>query len=349
MVLHGENRVLPVAHALHRAVIEVQVGDLERRGAWDVLPLAAHREAMVLRRYKYLSRSNIAHGVVATPVAIRQLDRLSAQRQAEQLMAEADTEYRDLPIGQLADRADRVPDGGGVARAVREEDAVGLELAHPGRGRRGRDDRHAAVVLREQAEDVALHAVVVRHDVIPRLRRSLDVLPLDRGATREVEPVHRRAGGERRAHVVGRLLAGGRDPAHRAARADVTRELAGVHVGDEGHLRAGQPLGEGAGGAPVRRLDRQFPYYDAGHARPVRFDIVGVDAVVPDHRRGHDDELAEIGGVGEDLLVAGQVRREHDLGVRGLEIEGRGTAEQGAVLEEHVRRARARDGWWGSG
>src|SRR6266446_1572837 len=107
MVLHGENRVLPVAHPLHRAVIEVQVGHLERRRARDAVPLPPQGEAMVLRRDKYLSGRNIAHGMVAPAVAIGELDRLSPQRQPEELMAEADPEYRDLPIREVADRADR--------------------------------------------------------------------------------------------------------------------------------------------------------------------------------------------------------------------------------------------------
>ena len=39
-----------------------------------------------------------------------------------------------------------------------------------------------------------------------------------------------------------------------------------------------------------------------------------VHAVVPDHRRGHDDDLIAVRRIGEHFLVAGHVRREHDLG-----------------------------------
>ncbi len=43
--------------------------------------------------------------------------------------------------------------------------------------------------------------------------------------------------------------------------------------------------------------------------------VLGVDAVVADHRIGHRHDLAMIGGVGEDLLVAGHARVEDDLAI----------------------------------
>ena len=49
--------------------------------------------------------------------------------------------------------------------------------------------------------------------------------------------------------------------------------------------------------------------------RPAALDVLGVDAVVADQRVGHRDDLAAVGGIGEDLLVAGHGGVEADLAV----------------------------------
>src|SRR5207302_6885448 len=152
----------------------------------------------------------------------------------------------------------------------------------------------------------------------------------------EVEAVHRGARGERGAHVVARLLAPRDRATHRALGANVAGELARVDVGDDRHARLLQPVGERARRSPVGRLERQLAHYHAGHARAVGFDVFGIDAVVADHRGSHHHDLPEIRRVGEDLLVAGQVRGEDDFGVRSLERYRRGTGEPGSVLEQHV-------------
>jgi len=48
VVLDRENRVFPVLDAFDRAVIEVQVGDLERLGARNAAGLTPHCKAVVL-------------------------------------------------------------------------------------------------------------------------------------------------------------------------------------------------------------------------------------------------------------------------------------------------------------
>ena len=83
VVLHRENRVLPVLHPFDGAVVEVNVGDLKRFGTWYGPGVAAYREAVVLRRDKYLSCFEIPHWMVAPPVSVGKLHRLAAQCQAE--------------------------------------------------------------------------------------------------------------------------------------------------------------------------------------------------------------------------------------------------------------------------
>src|SRR5207244_918184 len=150
VILHREDRGLPVLQPFYRSVIEVTVGHFERFGTWDRASVTPHREAVVLRRYKYLSRRKIPYRVVAPPVAVWKFDRFSAECEPEQLVAQADAEDRQAAIGQLAQRRDGIADGGGdgVARlrahrhgaAHRSLGAdVARELARIDVG----DDRHA--------------------------------------------------------------------------------------------------------------------------------------------------------------------------------------------------------------
>src|SRR5258708_5941352 len=106
MVLDGKNRVFAVPDPLDRAVIEVQMGHFERLCAWDGAGLTPDGKAVILGGDKYLSRRKIAYGMVPAAVSVRQLDRLAAHRQTEQLMAEADPEDRERPVRQLANRRD---------------------------------------------------------------------------------------------------------------------------------------------------------------------------------------------------------------------------------------------------
>src|SRR3954468_9324416 len=84
-------------------------------------------EAMVLRRDLDLAGGQILHGVVRAVMTERQLVRPATGGEAEDLMAEADAEHRNAP-DESAHGIDEVRDALGIARAVREEHAVGLPL-----------------------------------------------------------------------------------------------------------------------------------------------------------------------------------------------------------------------------
>jgi hypothetical protein len=104
-----------------------------------------------------------------------QLVRFASDRETEQLVSEADAEDR-LPADQFADvrhlRLQRLR----VARAVGEEDAVGIEGEDIlGGGQRG-DDGDAAARLHEAAQDVVLDAEIVGDDVVCGSRRAADQL-----------------------------------------------------------------------------------------------------------------------------------------------------------------------------
>ena len=128
VVLHGEQRQLAVAQALDRVVVQVHVRDL------DVLGLGERGgvdgEAVVLRRDHDAPGLLVALGLVRAVVPEAQLARRAAEREAEDLVAEADAEQRHASPDQLAHDRDRVGHRGRIARAVGQEHAVGLEREH---------------------------------------------------------------------------------------------------------------------------------------------------------------------------------------------------------------------------
>src|SRR2546427_130539 len=71
--------------------------------------------------------------MIAPAMAVGKLHGLTAQSEPEQLMAEADTEYRHGPVGELAQCMNRVSHRCRVARAVRAAARRHLPLERPGR------------------------------------------------------------------------------------------------------------------------------------------------------------------------------------------------------------------------
>ncbi len=135
VVLHAERRHAEDTHPFVGEVVEVEVRDLD-------LAVEAGRvdaEVVVLTGDLDVAGGLVAHRMVAPVVTEGQLERLAAQRPAEQLVSEADAEHGHL-AEQCTDRVDRVPDHGGVAGAVAEEDPVRTTGHDVGSaGRRGHD------------------------------------------------------------------------------------------------------------------------------------------------------------------------------------------------------------------
>ena len=57
----------------------------------------------------------------------------------------------------------------------------------------------------------------------------------------------------------------------------------------------------------------RFAHDHAGRLQTVRLEVVVVYAVVADQGVGEEDDLASVGGVAQDLLVAGHAGVENDL------------------------------------
>ena len=86
-------------------------------------------------------------------------------------MPEADAEHRHVPLGDArGSRRARTSIAAGSPGPFERNTPSGLSSSTSSAGVVGGHDRHAAAVLVEQAQDVALDAEVVRDDVMRRLR-----------------------------------------------------------------------------------------------------------------------------------------------------------------------------------
>ena len=125
MILHAEDRQLLVAHSLDRAVIQIDVRYLyigsER--------LRVHGESVILRGDGNFACAQIFYRLIGPTMAEFQFECRAAEREAENLMAEANPEDR-LFAHQIVHGFVRVRKRRWIARAVGEKNSVGLESEH---------------------------------------------------------------------------------------------------------------------------------------------------------------------------------------------------------------------------
>src|ERR1043166_1308826 len=199
----------------------------------------------------------------------------------------------------------------------------------------------------QPAQDVALHAEVVRGNLQAlarrppgRLREKILVLrgEVERFAGRhafdEVRALHLRNRAcflDERTGI--ELAAGHHDAAHDAARAELSRQRARVDVADRDDLVFDEVVAQRALGAPVAGNGRLVADDEAGAMRRLRLAVVGGDAGVADLRTRHRDDLSRLRRIGQDFLVAGHARVEHDF-AGGFAARARSdAAEPGSVFQ----------------
>src|SRR2546430_5473456 len=113
--LEAERWLVGEREPLQRAIEERDVGNA--RGGRQRRRIDG--EAVVLAGNQHLSGILVEHRMVGAMVAEFHLQRLPAHCQAEKLVTKADPERRYADVEKLADRADRVIAGLGIARPVR--------------------------------------------------------------------------------------------------------------------------------------------------------------------------------------------------------------------------------------
>ena len=128
-----------------------------------------------------------------------------------------------------------------------------------------------------------------------------------------------------------------------ALAADQRRQRPRVDAGEADDAARLQPLVEMLGGAVVRGVGDGRAQDHAARARRRRhvhrLDILVVGADIADMREGEGDELPGIGGIGEDLLIAGHRGVEADF-TDGLAFGAETEAFEHRAIGEHEERGR---------
>ena len=328
MVLHGKERLLRMPQALYRPVVQVEMGDFRPL----LQRIDIDTETMILRRNLNPPGCEVHHRLVAPVMAEFELISLSTQGQTQNLVSQTDTEQGDFSH-QSGDIVLSIGHRIRVARTVRQENAIRLEAQDFCRRRVGRHNPHPTARLNQMAQDVELHAKIVgdhREARLGRMSRPLLAiaalqLPVALGPVVRLATGHlfdqitpdQVWGGLRFFHQTLGIEVTGRDHALLgAAIANAADERTGIntlnahdvmlaHIGGQTLLRP--PV---AGPLPV------FLDHKAFHKGLAGFDIFGIDPDIADLGIGHGNDLTLIGGIGENLLIAGQRGVEDDLADR---------------------------------
>ena len=135
--LHGESRKVEGSQPLDDVVVEVDVGDLDASVAAVAVRRRTRpsdrgidRETVVVRGDLDMPGGAVENGLVDAAVAVAELVRAVAQRPAEDLVAQADSEEGDAGIQDAAQQLDLAARGTGIPRSVGEEHAVRMEGEH---------------------------------------------------------------------------------------------------------------------------------------------------------------------------------------------------------------------------
>lgn len=126
MILHGKERELAMTDPLNGAVVQVEMGNLERWRSGNTGPIPNHREAMVLGCNQNLIGPEVSHRMISPSVAIRQLGGGRSVGKPHELVAEADAECRQPGARELTDGCKRVADSGRVPWSVGKKEPVWL-------------------------------------------------------------------------------------------------------------------------------------------------------------------------------------------------------------------------------
>ena len=310
---------------------------------------------MVLTADHDLAGGEILHRVICTVMAELHLQRARAAGETQQLMAETDAEEGHVGVEQLADRLDRIVAGLRIARAVGQKHPVRLQTQYRRRRHVRRDDRDVTAARGEHPQDVALDAVVVGDDMQGQtiadrmnglgmaLAQFPDALGPGVGLGRRdlFRQIHALKARKTLCGAQSRRLvdpvAGLKTAVLGALLAQQTGQPSGVDIGDADDALAPQIGVETLRHAEVAGQDRQVADDEARGLNAVGLLVLRVGPDIADVGVGQGDELAQIRGIGEDLLISGHGGVEHHLAdARSIGADRR-SPEDGAVLQHEYR------------
>ena len=173
VVLDGLDRQLAVTQALDRAVVEVDLADVEAAGRRE--RVGDDLDLVVLGRHLDPAGVDVADRVVRPVMAEPEPARLGAGRPPDDLVAEADPEERAAVGDRRPRQRDRTGEPRRVARPGRQDEPVDLGGQRvPGADGVGQDPDPGPAPT-ERADDVRLEPVVDDRDERPALGRVADL------------------------------------------------------------------------------------------------------------------------------------------------------------------------------
>ncbi|MCY1433135.1 hypothetical protein D9M71_491560 [compost metagenome] len=292
-------------------------------------------EAVVLAGDHHHAGVEVLYRVVGAVVAVAHLHGPGAGGQGQQLVAEADAEYRNLGLQHVLDSLDGVVARLGIARTVGQEHAVRLQRQHfAGRSLR-RHHGHAAAAGHQHAQDVQLDAIVEGNHVVRQVS-SVDGrvavgfqlphtgAPLvtflggdDLGQVHALQAREATGSGDGRffADVVTRQNAA----VLGALFTQDSGQATGVDAGDGNDIVGLEVLRQRLGVTPVAGQQRQVTDDQASRPDAVRLGIFRGSTGVADVRVGQGNDLLRVGRVCKDFLVAGHSGVEYHL-TNGLTV-----------------------------
>src|SRR5690554_4401800 len=103
MILHREDRQPRMLEPFDGAVVQIQVRDPKLRRILHTALISLHREAVVLSGNLDGSIGETTHRMIPAAVAVQQLVGACPERPRDELMPEADAEYRGVGLGERPD------------------------------------------------------------------------------------------------------------------------------------------------------------------------------------------------------------------------------------------------------
>ncbi|MND98458.1 hypothetical protein D3C80_908100 [compost metagenome] len=349
MVLDAEDRLVLDRDAAVGAVEQADVGFDHGVGQ----AVAVHGEAVVHRHDLDLAGRQILDRMVGAVVALLHLDRLGAERDGQHLVTQADAHQRLAAGDQLLDLGHSVFAGRGrITRTVRQDHAVGIAGQDVlGRGG-GRNHGDLGARRGQGAQDVALHAIVHDHDIlVGRFHARIAggpfphaLVPVEglqgRGVLGQVQADQAGPGlglGHQGLQVELAVRVVGDDGVGRALVTDDLGQGAGVHARQADHAAALHPGVQISTRAPVGRIGGDVAEDGAARrgARAVAdlLHVLDVDADIADVGEGEGQDLAHVGGVGQDFLIARHGGVEDHLAEGRADGADADTLQDGAVSE----------------
>ena len=233
--------------------------------------------------------------------------------QSQQLMAKADAEHRDTRLHQLANRLDGVVAGFRVAGAVGKKNAVRFHGEHLGGRGLCRHHRQPAAAVHHMPGQIGVRAARMTLAPDPAALAP-GIAVAGRHFLRQVhalEPLE--SPGLLQRLLLVRILPRQQAAVLGALFPEDAGQSPGIDVGNGDDAALAQVVGEPLLISVVAGHQRQVANHQPGGPDVGGLLVLGVGAGIADMRIGQGDNLARIGGVGQDLLVAGHGGVEHHL------------------------------------